>query len=294
MVQLRPLFASELVHVEDYRCDLHPSDHSGEEWALRHEIVFPRLGTFLRYDAAGKVVADANQILFFHRHQPYQISHPVSGGDCSTIFAVAPPVLLDILRVYDPGAADHPDSPFPVSHTLVQPRQRYAQVQLFQAAFQANSADTLEIEERILMLLAEVLRDVYRAPHRSTATPRNATIQYHQEQVDQVKLVLAERFCEKLKLSEIAAAVHASPYFLCRIFKQGTGLSIHQYMQRLRLLHALEQLTEHPRTDLTHLALTLGFASHSHFTRAFAREFGAPPSAIRFTRSQRMSKNLKA
>ena len=35
--------------------------------------------------------------------------------------------------------------------------------------------------------------------------------------------------------------------------------------------------------DLTTLALELGFSSHSHFTDAFRREFGRPPSAARKT-----------
>jgi AraC-like DNA-binding protein len=33
--------------------------------------------------------------------------------------------------------------------------------------------------------------------------------------------------------------------------------------------------------DLSHTALSLGFDSHSHFTYAFRRAFGVPPSALR-------------
>jgi AraC-like DNA-binding protein len=34
-------------------------------------------------------------------------------------------------------------------------------------------------------------------------------------------------------------------------------------------------------SDLTELALQLGYADHSHFTNAFHREWGHPPSQFR-------------
>ena len=50
--------------------------------------------------------------------------------------------------------------------------------------------------------------------------------------------------------------------------------------------------------DLTSLALDLGFSSHSHFSTAFRRQFGRPPSAMRRALRTRdldeMSRMLKA
>jgi AraC family transcriptional regulator len=48
----------------------------------------------------------------------------------------------------------------------------------------------------------------------------------------------------------------------------------------VRLLLALERLEDGER-DLSRLALDLGYSSHSHFTAAFRRSFGTPPSAAR-------------
>ena len=56
-------------------------------------------------------------------------------------------------------------------------------------------------------------------------------------------------------------------------------MPIHRYLVQLRLARALVEL---PHTnDLTMLALDLGFSSHSHFTAAFRRAFGSPPSVFR-------------
>jgi AraC-like DNA-binding protein len=65
----------------------------------------------------------------------------------------------------------------------------------------------------------------------------------------------------------------------------------------VRLCHALETIVEYPKDDFTRIALDLGFASHSHFSTAFLREFGITPSQFRLTATTRrvreMSRILK-
>ncbi|HTC23546.1 MAG TPA: helix-turn-helix domain-containing protein, partial [Gemmatimonadales bacterium] len=55
---------------------------------------------------------------------------------------------------------------------------------------------------------------------------------------------------------------------------------IHRAQRRLRLRDALERLLS--TTDgVSAVAYATGFASHSHLSDAFRREYGCPPSAIR-------------
>jgi AraC-like DNA-binding protein len=49
---------------------------------------------------------------------------------------------------------------------------------------------------------------------------------------------------------------------------------------KLRVRRSLE-LVDRADLTLTSLAMRLHFAHHSHFTSAFRREFGVPPSAVR-------------
>jgi AraC-like DNA-binding protein len=245
----------------------------------------------MRYDSSGVDVVDVNHMLFFHRNQPYQISHPVPGGDCSTIFTIDPVALLDMLRAHNPGVDDQPDSPFPRSSAMLETRQHHHRYWLLHTAFQSSRHDPLEVEEQTLFLLAEIMRWVYESQGQMDISPNKN----QRELADQVKLVLAQHFREKLTLAHLASAVHHSPFFLCRIFKRETGFSIHQYLQRIRLLNALEPLME--AHDLASLSLHLGFANHSHFSTAFLREFGITPSEFRRTATSRdlkiVSKILK-
>jgi hypothetical protein len=73
---VQTLFEGEALKIEAFHCDRFPVVPSHEEASSRHEIVFPGVGAFVRHDASGQAVADANHVLFFHAAQPYQISHP--------------------------------------------------------------------------------------------------------------------------------------------------------------------------------------------------------------------------
>ena len=92
--------------------------------------------------------------------------------------------------------------------------------------------------------------------------------------------VLARHFRRNTSLSEIARTVGASVFHLSRVFHRRTGFSLHQYRNHLRMRAALEHLSD-TRVDLSALALSLGFSSHSHFSEAYRRTFGCTPSASR-------------
>jgi AraC-like DNA-binding protein len=97
---------------------------------------------------------------------------------------------------------------------------------------------------------------------------------------EDAKALLQQRFREPLRLEDVARALYVSTYHLCRVFKEETGMSIHRYLNQLRLRQALKELA-HGDTALAALANDLGFCCQSHFTRAFRKEFGVPPGEAR-------------
>lgn len=107
------------------------------------------------------------------------------------------------------------------------------------------------------------------------------TRQRHQELVEAVRRIVEQRYTEPLMLREIASELGVSPYFLCRIFRRETGTTIHATLTSRRLTRAYELLSGQQGNNLATLGLDLGFSSHSHFTQAFCRRFGIPPSTVR-------------
>ena len=128
----------------------------------------------------------------------------------------------------------------------------------------------MEIEESALALL-DAACAVSRGPAPSERWIRRA---------ERVREVLAARLADRLTLAQVAREVGVSPFHLARGFRQATGLPLHRYLNQLRLRVALGRLTG-TGGDLLDLALDTGFGSHAHFTDAFRREFGVPPSRFR-------------
>ncbi|MET0545216.1 MAG: AraC family transcriptional regulator [Caulobacterales bacterium] len=81
-------------------------------------------------------------------------------------------------------------------------------------------------------------------------------------------------------LEEMSAQAGITPSHFCRVFRKATGISPHQYVMKTRLDRAQQMLTQSD-LGLSTIADFLGFASQSHFTRAFRNYVGETPSDFR-------------
>jgi AraC-like DNA-binding protein len=154
----------------------------------------------------------------------------------------------------------------------------------------------MAVDEMAFSLLEAVLSAAYKQRGLRATTGPNQTERAHIELAESTRLLLSERFERPLTLDGIARSVHSSPYHLSRVFRRRVGHPIHKYLNRLRLRASLERLADGER-DLSGLALDLGYSSHSHFSDAFRRECGMPPSQFRSSVTtaslRQMSKNLE-
>lgn len=93
---------------------------------------------------------------------------------------------------------------------------------------------------------------------------------------------IQENYARDIRLDDIAAAVHLSAFHLSRLFKQATGVSLHQYLVQVRVNAARSLLSAGSgQRSLAELASAVGFADQSHLTRQFKRHFGVTPSQFR-------------
>jgi len=85
---------------------------------------------------------------------------------------------------------------------------------------------------------------------------------------------------QEISLAEMAATLNLSQYHFCRLFKQSTGITPHQYLTRCRVEKA-KQLLSKPELTITDIAFAVGFSNHSSFTRLFRQYVGVTPKAFR-------------
>lgn len=87
-------------------------------------------------------------------------------------------------------------------------------------------------------------------------------------------------FRQKILLKDLARESGISVPYLCRIFKENTGYSPHQYIIRLRT-ELVKQLLTDPTLSLADVALEAGFNDQSQMTTTFRRMVGQTPRSYK-------------
>jgi AraC family transcriptional regulator len=84
-----------------------------------------------------------------------------------------------------------------------------------------------------------------------------------------------------ISLTELSGLIPTSAYTFCRLFRNTTGVTPHQYLIGVRIEEAKRFLAEGKRS-IAEVSLLLGFANQSHFTRTFGRITGISPRRYRY------------
>lgn len=90
-------------------------------------------------------------------------------------------------------------------------------------------------------------------------------------------------------LAALAADYGCSPTAFHRLFKDATGETPHEHVNRMRLERAAYKLAI-TNSSVLDVALAVGFKNHETFTRAFRRRYGESPAAWRRASSDALSK----
>lgn len=98
--------------------------------------------------------------------------------------------------------------------------------------------------------------------------------------VAKVKQLLQERFTERVRLEDVAEFAGLHPASLARGFRVDEGITIGDYLSRLRVQHAC-RLMSNRTMSLADVAASCGFADQSHLTRTFKSITGMPPGLFR-------------
>ena len=98
--------------------------------------------------------------------------------------------------------------------------------------------------------------------------------------VQKMQDYILAHIAEEITLAGLARVANFSPWYAHRLFKELTGVSVAEYVRKLRLSEAAKRL-KIEKCRITELSMELGFDSIDGFTRAFVREFGMTPSEYR-------------
>jgi AraC family transcriptional regulator len=89
----------------------------------------------------------------------------------------------------------------------------------------------------------------------------------------------------ELRLADLGAVVHMSPYHFARSFKRATGLSPYRFILCRRIAAATALLAD-SKPSIRSVARAVGFTTGSHFATTFRRVTGVTPTAYRRSRAR--------
>lgn len=152
---------------------------------------------------------------------------------------------------------------------------------LGQPAFPTIAAVPEKVDLAIVVTSMTHLLSIF-AEHLSLKSNQIAMQQANAEPpaIAKAKQYIQEHYAEELSLGHLAAVVHASRYYFCKLFKKVTGLNFTGFVARTRTEKA-KNLLLNSNLRVSEIAYEVGFQSLTHFNRVFKRIVGQSPTEYR-------------
>lgn len=98
--------------------------------------------------------------------------------------------------------------------------------------------------------------------------------------VNKIHEFLMKNYQNEIDLREVAEIVHLAPASVCRFFKSSTGLTIFEYLNKIKIDYSCKLLLN---TDLNivDISYDCGFNNLSHFNKQFRKFIGNTPTQFR-------------
>ena len=85
---------------------------------------------------------------------------------------------------------------------------------------------------------------------------------------------------EPITLAQVVQHVHVSRFYFCKLFKKATGMTLTEYVSRVRVEKAKALLVD-PSLRVSEIVYAAGFGSIPRFNSVFKRQVGMPPTEYR-------------
>ena len=98
--------------------------------------------------------------------------------------------------------------------------------------------------------------------------------------ITKARQFIREHHTDDLSLGQVAAAVHTSIFYFCKLFRKVTGTTFTEFVSRTRIEKA-KNLLLNPNLRISEIAYEVGFQSLTHFNRVFKKVAGESPTEYR-------------
>jgi AraC-like DNA-binding protein len=137
----------------------------------------------------------------------------------------------------------------------------------------------IAVRGSLLCLLTWLMRAPVYSISRLSGVDWNKKVANQESFSDRVEAYLCSHYHRPLTLAQVARSIGCSPAYLCRHFRELTGLTPFQYLREVRVEAAKRLLSS--EVPIARVAEMVGFDDPLYFSRVFASETGVSPQTYR-------------
>lgn len=190
--------------------------------------------------------------------------HRGAGGACDYICIIIPPAF------------------FEQNHSIFEKVVRSEYItslieKIYECYTRGEGADMLEIKGYMCLLVAYLVRNF------TTKTMGDNTYSGHVNKLNRVNEAIkymGGNYDKPLTTRQLSGLAHLSEGYFCQIFKEVTGKTAMEYLNRLRIDKA-EKMLKKTEMTVTEIAFCCGFEDANYFSRTFKRIKGINPVSLR-------------
>lgn len=170
-----------------------------------------------------------------------------------------------------------PDGEY-ILHTKAQQRQEVIGLCLNMVAecFNHQVGQYFMQKSYLIQLLMLIMRQILAEPENTQRSCHFET--YHKSYVvREIRTYLNEHYTEKISLDLIAKNMYLSSAYISKIFKEETGEAPINYLIKLRLEKAKEQLEQLEEFSIKTISTSVGYEDVYYFSKLFKKYYGMSP-----------------
>lgn len=133
-----------------------------------------------------------------------------------------------------------------------------------------------DVHNHIFIYLADILNILN--DNKSTSNIENTTSTY--KNFSPILSYINQNYNKINSIEEISETFYISKFYLCHLFKEVTGLTLIQYLNKIKIQNACNMLVN-TKLSISEIGTACGFHSSMYFCKIFKQELSATPSEFR-------------
>jgi AraC-like DNA-binding protein len=272
---IHKLFESDFYRILDFKCRCTECTTSKSEYSNAFCISFVRRGNFLFNVFRRSLDSYTGCVLVTKPGYERTVTHKHAIPDECTIFEFKNSFYKELLEQYG-QLKFFVDNDIHSTLIKTDPELELLHYEAIRSIIQRSAK--LKIDSLVMELLEMTLPNI--ADYQPNYKVNDQLKRNHLVTIERSKEYMTENFSRDISLEEIASYSYVSCFHFSRIFKNFSSYSPYQFLLQLRLKNA-EMLLRKSQLPVNDIAFSSGFNSVEHFTAAFRKKYGFPPSRYR-------------